>query len=232
MCIHLSNINKFAVISICIFVLSGCSTHIQKKVALEFEPIYPTALDMAPATEPTGGIYSEAKGGLFATDKRAGVVGDILTVNLAESFSATKAQTASSSKSDSFDVTMPVGLPNVLTGGFSEPNALTSGTEQSFSGSGAAAQSNTISGFLAVTVVRVHNNGNMEIAGQKKLNLNNGDEYVRLTGIIRPNDISASNLVDSSRIANAEITYIGAGQVADTGKKGWLSNAIRTISPF
>ena len=59
----------------------------------------------------------------------------------------------------------------------------------------------------------------MEIAGQKKLNLNNGDEYVRLTGIIRPNDISAANLVDSSRIANAEITYVGAGQVADTEKR-------------
>ena len=213
-------------------VLSGCSTHIQEKAALEFEPIYPNELDISVPSKPTGGIYSEAKGGLFATDKRATVVGDILTVNLSESFSATKAQTASSSKSDSFDVTMPVGLPNMLTGGFSTPNSLTSGTEQSFSGSGAAAQSNTLSGFLAVTVVRVHNNGNMEIAGQKKLNLNNGDEYVRLTGIIRPNDISAANLVDSSRIANAEITYVGAGQVADTGKKGWLSNAMRTISPF
>ena len=156
-----------------VIILSGCSTHIQEKAALEFEPIYPSDLEIPVQSEPTGGIYSEAKGGLFATDKRATVVGDILTVNLSESFSATKAQTASSSKSDSFDVTMPVGLPNMFTGGFSEPNALTSGTEQSFSGSGAAAQSNTLSGFLAVTVVRVYNNGNMEIAGQKKLNLNN-----------------------------------------------------------
>ena len=216
----------------CVVSLCGCSTHMQNTAALEFEPIYPNELDIPIPSNPTGGIYSEAKGGLFATDKRASVIGDILTVNLSESFSATKAQTASSSKSDSFDVTMPIGLPNLVTGGFSEANALTSGTEQSFSGSGAAAQSNTLSGFLAVTVVRVHNNGNMEIAGQKKLNLNNGDEYVRLTGIIRPNDISASNLVDSSRIANAEITYVGAGQVADSGRKGWLSNAMRTISPF
>ena len=216
----------------CVTYLSGCSTHMQNKAALEFEPIYPNELDIPLPSNATGGIYSEAKGGLFATDKRASVIGDILTVNLSESFSATKAQTASSSKSDSFDVTMPVGLPNIVTGGFSEAGSLTSGTEQSFSGSGAAAQSNTLSGFLAVTVVRVHNNGNMEIAGQKKLNLNNGDEYVRLTGIIRPNDISASNLVNSSRIANAEITYVGAGQVADTGRKGWLSNAMRTISPF
>ena len=227
-----SSFSKAILATFCVAYLCGCSTHMQDRVALEFEPIYPTELDIPLPSNATGGIYSEAKGGLFATDKRASIIGDILTVKLSESFSATKAQTASSKKSDSFDVTMPVGLPNVVTGGFSEAGALKSGTEQSFSGSGAAAQSNTLSGFLAVTVVRVHNNGNMEIAGQKKLNLNNGDEYVRLTGIIRPNDISASNLVDSSRIANAEITYVGAGQVADTGRKGWLSNAMRTISPF
>lgn len=215
-----------------ITALSGCSTHTQNTAALEFAPIYPSELDIPIASEPTGGIYSEAKGGLFVTDKRASIVGDILSVRLLESFSATKAQTASSSKTDSFDVTMPVGLPNIVTGGFSSANALTSGTQQSFSGSGAAAQSNTLSGFLAVTVVRVHDNGNLEIAGQKKLNLNNGDEYVRLTGIIRPSDISATNSVDSSRIANAEITYVGAGQVADSSRKGWLSNVMRTISPF
>ena len=119
---------------------TSCSTYVRKKQHW-FEPIYPNELDIPVQSEPTGGIYSEAKGGLFATDERANVVGDILTVNLSESFSATKAQTASSSKSDSFDVTMPVGLPNMLTGGFSTPNSLTSGTEQSFTGSGAAAQS-------------------------------------------------------------------------------------------
>ena len=59
-------------------LLSGCSTHIQEKAALEFEPIYPNELDIPLPSKPTGGIYSEAKGGLFATDKRATVVGDIL----------------------------------------------------------------------------------------------------------------------------------------------------------
>ena len=71
-------------------VLSGCSTHIQEKAALEFEPIYPNELDIPVPSKPTGGIYSEAKGGLFATDKRATVVGDILTVNLSESFLCNK----------------------------------------------------------------------------------------------------------------------------------------------
>jgi flagellar L-ring protein precursor FlgH len=75
-------------------------------------------------------------------------------------------------------------------------------------------------------------NGNMEILGQKKLNLNNGDEYIRISGIVRPEDISASNLIASNRIADAQITYVGAGEVADSSRQGWLSRLMRQVSPF
>ena len=109
---------------------------------------------------------------------------------------------------------------------------LKAGTSRSFSGSGSAAQSNSLTGFLTVTVTRVFENGNMEIAGQKKLRLNNGDEYVRLTGLVRPEDISATNLIVSNRIADAEITYVGAGEVADSSRQGWLSRTMRAVSPF
>jgi flagellar L-ring protein precursor FlgH len=85
---------------------------------------------------------------------------------------------------------------------------------------------------LSVSVVRVLPGGNLEILGQKKLTLNNGDEYVRLSGIVRPADISAQNVVLSDRIANAQIEYIGAGQVADAGKQGWLRRGLNTVSPF
>ena len=80
--------------------------------------------------------------------------------------------------------------------------------------------------------MRVFSNGNMEIMGQKKLHLNNGNEYVRLSGMIRPQDISANNVVQSSRIANAKIAYLGVGDIADTGQKGWLSRALSSISPL
>ena len=75
-------------------------------------------------------------------------------------------------------------------------------------------------------------NGNKEILGQKKLNLNNGDEYIRISGIVRPEDISASNLIASNRIADAQITYVGAGEVADSSRQGWLSRLMRQVSPF
>ena len=87
------------------------------------------------------------------------------------------------------------------------------------------------SGQVSVHVVRVMPGGNLEILGQKKLTLNNGDEYVRLHGIVRPNDILANNIVMSDRVANAEITYIGAGDLADAGRRGWLSRFISSLSP-
>ena len=212
---------------------AGCSTYIENEASLAFEPIYPSA-HIAPEGEaPTGGIFKTSGGGLFASDIRAREVGDILTVALNETFSATKAQSAASAKSDAFDVDLPVGIPNLFTGGFDKgADPLKAGTARTFSGSGSAAQSNTLTGLLTVTVTRVFDNGNMEIAGQKKLTLNNGDEYVRLTGLIRQQDISASNTVLSNRIADAQIVYVGAGEIADSSRQGWLSRTMRSVSPF
>ena len=73
---------------------------------------------------------------------------------------------------------------------------------------------------------------NLIILGQKKLTLNNGDEYIRLLGIIRPEDIDNQNTVLSSRIANAKISYTGAGDVADSSKKGWFTKLIDAVQPL
>jgi flagellar L-ring protein precursor FlgH len=210
--------------------LSGCSTYVQNVIADDFEPVYQNIAETL-ETPPSGRIYKDNGQSLFSTGTRQKQVGDIVNVTMLEGFSATKSNSAASTKSDAFDVTMPTGLPNILTGGFS-PGTLTSGTAQNFTGSGTASQSNSLTGSMAVTVTRVFENGNIEILGQKKLTLTNGDEYVRIRGVIRPEDISQSNVVLSNKIANAEITYIGAGQVSDPVSQGWLSRGLRAISPF
>jgi flagellar L-ring protein precursor FlgH len=210
---------------------SGCASYVENQASYAFKPIYPEAQLTPDKPTPNGGIYTPVKGGLFATDRRATAVGDILTVNFQESFNASKSQSATSTKTDNFDLTLPIGLPNAVTGGFGA-GQLTSGTARNFNGAGTAAQSNSLTGLLSVTVTRVFENGNMEIRGQKKLSLNNGDEYVRVTGLVRPQDITAANVVQSSRIADAQIVYVGAGEVADSSRQGWLSRTLRTISPF
>jgi len=215
--------------------LSACSTYVEDTASAAFEPVFPTVELASENTDKSGAIYQQGQSGLFSADRRARKVGDILTVDFNEVFAATKAQSAAASKSDSFELGLPVGLPNLLTGGLANGaagNSLTSSTEQSFSGSGNAAQSNSLTGRLSVTVVRIFENGNMGILGQKELTLNNGKEYIRVSGIVRPEDISAGNTVPSNRLADAQISYTGAGTVADSSKPGWLSRAMRTISPF
>lgn len=214
-------------LSITLALSTSCSTHVENLASENFEPIIPKIKKAETLLNPTGGIYSTNGGGLFATDRRASAVGDILTVQLTENFAASKSQSASAAKSDSFSV----DLPAILDANGNDAN-LTAGGATTFSGTGAAAQTNSLRGQISVTVTQVHQNGNMHIIGQKKLLLNNGDEYIRLSGIVRPEDISADNIIVSNRIANAEISYVGAGDTADTGKKGWLSKALSTISPL
>ena len=159
---------------------------------------------------------------------RANQVGDIITIAFTESFQATKSQNAATSRSSANSVTLPPVVDNMIPGA----DLFTSSGENTFTGSGSTAQSNSLTGSVSVHVVRVFDNGNLEIMGQKKLTLNNGDEYIRVSGIVRPRDISADNVVQSDRIANADINYIGAGDVARSGKKGWYTKMLETISPI
>ena len=224
----------FKLVSLAILggMIGGCSTYTEQVVSQSFQPAEAPVI-LARSTTTSGAIFQPGRSGLFATDQRARRIGDILTVSFNETYAATKAQTASSSKTDAFGVTLPTALPNILTGGFDkDPAGLNAGTTRSFAGSGNAVQSNSFSGLLSVTVVRVFDNGNMEVQGQKELTLNNGNEYVRVRGVVRPEDISAANIVSSDRLADAQIRYTGSGHLADASQPGWLSQLMRTISPF
>ena len=209
-----------------VLFLANCSTQLEDRASTDFDPIIPVASKKL-NKDKYGSIYSNSQKGLFATDRRASKVGDILTVSLSENFSASKSQSAKSAKKGD----MKFDFPNVLTAG-ADDGMFDSSSEQSFDGSGSAGQNNSLRGQLSVTVTKVFDNGNMEILGQKKLTLNNGDEYIRLLGVIRPEDITNQNTVQSSRIANAKISYTGAGDVADSAKKGWLSKLIDAVQPL
>ena len=204
----------------------ACSSYTEDLASEAFEPIIPDE-DVSQVVV-DGAIYDSNSQGLFATERKASKVGDIVTVSLSESFQASKSQSTASGKDDSLEFTLPTtgALSGVLA---SDVNL---GTKQSFAGTGTASQSNAITGLVSASVVRIYANGNLEILGQKKLTLNNGDEYVRVKGIVRPQDIGNGNIVNSNRLANAEITYIGAGELADTSRRGWLSKLFGVVSPI
>jgi len=217
----------FRYFTIFLCFLSGCGTYIEDRRSIDYAPIY-TPTEITEEQPEFGSIYSANKGSLFAMESRANRVGDILTVAFSESFQATKSQNAATSRSSENSVTLPTVVENMLPG----TDLFAGSGDSTFTGSGSTAQSNSLTGSVSVHVVRVFENGNLEIIGQKKLTLNNGDEYIRVSGIVRPRDISADNVVQSDRIANANIDYIGAGDIARTGKKGWYTRMLETISPI
>ena len=217
-----------------VLALGACDTYVEDKRSVDFEPIYFQESEQENETPDTGTIYQKNKGNLFAMEARAHRVGDILTVSFTESFQATKSQNAASSRSSENALTLPTVMQKlpIIGKGIPESTELASSGESTFSGSGSSNQSNSLTGLISVHVVRVFSNGNLEILGQKKLTLNNGDEYIRVTGIVRPRDITSDNIVQSDRIANADINYIGAGDTARSAKKGWYTKMLETITPL
>ena len=211
-----------------ILLVSNCSTYVEEAINNEFKPLMPTVEEMKTTKASNGAIYSTSSPGLFSSDKRAHQVGDILTVQLSETFSSTKSVTSQSAKEDRIGADVaPTGIMKNFMG-----LGGSASTTNSFKGSGSASQSNSLTGFISATVVNVYPNGNLEIKGQKKLRLTEGSEYIRLRGIVRPQDISATNTVSSNLIAEAQIEYVGTGSLAEESRPGWGSRLFRIISPF
>ncbi|SHG06362.1 flagellar L-ring protein precursor FlgH [Marisediminitalea aggregata] len=170
-----------------------------------------------------GGLFRPYMANSLYSDVTARRVGDIITVTLSENTAASKSAGTTTSKETGVDLQPITGLGgNAINIG---PESIQLGVSSSneFTGDAQANQSNSLNGSISVTVVDVLANQNLVIRGEKWLTLNHGDEYIRLTGIIRPADISPANEIVSTKIANARIQYSGTGSFARSQEKGWLT---------
>jgi flagellar L-ring protein precursor FlgH len=156
-------------------------------------------------------------------DPRAHRVGDILTINLVEAMQASKTSETTTSKTDKNTLNAPEVLGHTLSvkGGNTADTNLNSAN--SFDGAGSSTQSNQLTGEFTVTVSQRLSNGNLLVRGEKWLTINQGQELIRLSGIVRPEDIEQDNSVDSTRVADARITYTGRGVLNSANQQGWLA---------
>jgi flagellar L-ring protein precursor FlgH len=99
-------------------------------------------------------------------------------------------------------------------------------------GTGAADQQASLTGSLAVSIIEVMTNGNLVVRGEKQLSLSEGSEIIQISGVIRPEDISPNNTVLSRRLAHAQISYRGSGDLAAAAKPGWATQWINRFWPF
>ena len=195
------------------------------------DPMYappPPALPVyAPAED--GTIYSAGTDLRLFEDLKAGRVGDILTVKLVERTNASKNSQTSTQKSTAATLANPTVFGRPIT---KDGVPLFEGSldgESSFDGEGSSSQSNSLIGDITVTVTERLPNGNLVIRGEKWLHLNQGQEFIRLTGIIRPYDIEADNSLASTRIADARISYSSRGVLAAANKMGLISRFFNSV---
>lgn len=206
-------------------VLGGCASKPAKMRGVPVVEVDNSALmSMRKEIEyKNGSLYSAGHDITLFEDVKARHVGDILTIVLQERTDASKSASTSTSKSNDFNAANPTlfGRPVSIKGGRNNLGVGLS-SNSDFSGEGDASQSNSLNGNVSVVITEVMPNGNLRIEGQKILTINQGDEQVRLAGIVRPVDIAADNTVQSAHVANAHFVYAGTGLIADANSMGWL----------
>lgn len=203
-------------------LLSACAGN-RKPVA--DDPAYaPTiASNMAVPQRTEGSLYQDAYGVSLFNDRKAHFIGDVITVTLSERTVSRKSSGVAVKKNSTTDFDAGTILGGVAPAykGLGLETAITQ--DRTFDGNSDADQSNSLQGNITVTVAEILPNGNLIVRGEKWITLNRGDEFIRISGIIRPEDIAPDNTIISTRLANAKISYSGTGELADAQQMGWFS---------
>lgn len=221
--------------------VAGCSTVPATNVH------QPMSARSAPVPEPVSGngaIYRSNFANPLFEDRRARNVGDVITIGIVETTTASKnvSSTAGKTSSVSQTATTPTILgytPNPsklwlggITGGSNFDTSVSASGAQKFEGKGDSSQKNAFSGTITVTVVEVLPNGNLLVSGEKQMGINEGTEYVRFSGVVSPTVISSANTVLSSQVADARIEFKGRGEMDSAQAMGWLTKFFLSVLPF
>jgi flagellar L-ring protein precursor FlgH len=209
--------------------LTGCAAILNPPPRRD--PAYAPARpeDMTAPLTNVGAIFQPGYDIRLFEDAKARRVGDTLNIRLVERTDAGKDADTKTNRSARTTIEAPVlmGQQAAQLLGYNLKSSLES--TNTFNGQGESNQSNKLQGSITVTVVEVLPNGNLRVQGEKRMGLNQGNEYVKLSGVVRPVDIDTTNSVDSTRVADATMIYNGEGVVADANRMGWLQRLFTSV---
>lgn len=185
------------------------------------------------AAGPSAGAIFHASSyrGLFE-DRRARLVGDILTIQIQEKHSARRSSNSSVDRSGKVEAKISM-LP------FASPTSkrfdrlrAEGGSDNSFEGKGATGTDNEFNGTITVTVIEVLHNGNLVVSGEKQVGINQNVETLRFSGVVNPATVLPGNLVSSTQIADARLEVRGRGDIDRAQTTGWLSRFFLSFLPI
>ncbi|MBW1980675.1 MAG: flagellar basal body L-ring protein FlgH [Deltaproteobacteria bacterium] len=189
---------------------------------------------------PDAGLWQHGQNTSLFSDFRARNVGDIVRIKIVETAKASKEAKTSTARDSKVDLGINnfFGYENWLKDhwnesyGFDPDHMIRAHTINDFDGSGSTTRNETMVASISAKVVKVMANGNMIIRGSRQIRVNNEDQIIVLSGMVRPEDITVDNTVLSSLIADARIEYYGKGVVSEKQRPGWLARVLDIVWPF
>ena len=224
---------KFAIPSLAaavLAVLQGCAAIQATPPSAVHQPMSVRPEAMATALPANGAIYQTVQARPLFEDRRARRIGDTITINLVERNTAQKSANANATRNG--NMTAGIGPINRLPLTGLNGLELEAEAESDFNGKGAAAANNVFNGTITVTVIDVYPNGNLLVSGEKMVAINQGNEFIRFSGVINPNNVTTANTVQSTQVADARIEYRGSGFIDESNTMGWLQRFFVAIMPF
>jgi len=199
-------------------LLAGCASNepVAQPDDPHYAPVQPSRMEPPPATR--GSLFQASHSRPLYGDRKAYRVGDVITVELEERTQSSNSSSTDMTRNTDIDIASP-------TIGGRSPLDMSVGMNsgRNFTGDASADQSNSLQGAITATVHEVYPNGNLLVRGEKWLTLNQGSEYVRVSGIVRPEDIRPDNTISSMQMADSRLTYSGTGDLANNNRQGWLT---------
>jgi flagellar L-ring protein precursor FlgH len=220
---------KLALLAASLVSLLGCvSTTPPTSV---HQPVSVRPVPRGPLAPADGAIYHAGYSTSFLfEDRRARNVGDTLIIVINEKTDASKKSNTNTGRTsnNAFGVTALAGLPGKTFLG----SNLNATSNFAFDGKGESASNNDFSGTITVTVTEVLANGNLLVSGEKQVGINQGSEFIRVSGVVNPLQLTAANSVLSTQISDARIEYRSNGVVDENQKTGWLTRFFLNVLPF
>jgi len=211
-------------------LLSGCAAIQTTPPSAVHQPMSVRPEAMATALPANGAIYQTVQARPLFEDRRARRIGDTITINLVERNTAQKSANANATRNG--NMTAGIGPINRLPLTGLNGLELEAEAESDFNGKGEEAGNNVFNGTITVTVIDVYPNGNLLVSGEKMVAINQGNEFIRFSGVINPNNVTTANTVQSTQVADARIEYRGSGFIDESNTMGWLQRFFVAIMPF
>lgn len=209
---------------------SGCES-LPKTERVDFtQPTSPIAARAATPRPVTGSLFHASSYRPPFEDHRARLVGDVVTIIITETVTASQSSTSTTSRTSSMDA--GIGAFPFTNASSLGKFSLNSSTNNDFSGAGATESANRFAGTITTTVVDVLPNGHLVLAGDKQIGVNQNVDLLRFSGTVDPRAIQAGGLVSSTQVANARIESRGRGAQNEAQTVGWIARFFMALIPF